>query len=132
MATKVKLTNDQWREILAPAQFHVLREAGTEPPFKNEYANNHERGIYVCTACRNELFDSKTKFESGTGWPSFYAPLAKDKIVVLADNTAGMSREEVRCARCGSHLGHVFNDGPVPTHLRYCLNSLALTLKRSN
>jgi peptide-methionine (R)-S-oxide reductase len=129
MTEKVQLTDNEWRKILTPAQFQVLREAGTEPPFTNEYANNHERGIYVCAACRNELFDSKTKFESGTGWPSFYAPLAKDKIVVLADNTGGMRRQEVRSARCGSHLGHAFNDGPAPTHLRYCLNSVSLKLK---
>jgi len=129
MTEKVRLTNDQWRRILTPAQFFVLREAGTEPPFKNEYWNNHEKGIYVCAACGNELFGSNTKFESDTGWPSFYQPLAQDKILVLADNTGGMSREEVRCARCGSHLGHVFNDGPAPTHLRYCLNSVSLKLK---
>ena len=129
MNEKVKLTNDQWRRILTPAQFFVMREAGTEPPFKNEYWNNHEKGIYLCAACGNELFSSNTKFESGTGWPSFYQPLAKDKIVVLTDNGGGTRREEVRCARCGSHLGHVFNDGPPPTHLRYCLNSTSLKLK---
>ena len=126
MTEKVKLTDSEWRKILTPAQFQVLREAGTEPPFKNEYTNNDERAIYVCAACGNELFESRTKFDSGTGWPSFYQPLARDKIVVLADNTGGMRREEVRCARCGSHLGHVFNDGPPPTHLRYCLNSASL------
>ncbi len=129
MTEKVKLTNDLWRRILTSAQFFVLREAGTEPPFKNEYWNNHEKGIYVCAACGNELFGSNTKFESDTGSPSFYQPLAQDKILVLADNTGGMRREEVRCARCGSHLGHVFNDGPAPTYLRYCLNSTSLKLK---
>jgi peptide-methionine (R)-S-oxide reductase len=126
MTEKVTLTNDQWRKILTPAQFHVLREAGTEPPYKNEYWNNHQKGIYLCAACGNELFSSDTKFESRTGWPSFYAPLAPDKITVTTDTNLGMTREEVRCARCGSHLGHVFNDGPAPTHLRYCLNSASL------
>ena len=132
VAAKVKLTNNQWRKILTPAQFRVLREAWTEPPFTNRYANSHEKGIYLCAACAIELFGSYAKFHSGTGWPSFYEPLAMDKIVVLTDNTAGIGREKVRCARCGSHLGHVFNDGLAPTRLRYCLNSLALTLKRSN
>jgi peptide-methionine (R)-S-oxide reductase len=129
MTEKVKLTNDEWRKILTAAQFHVLREARTEPPFTNEYANNHQKGIYLCAGCGNELFESSTKFDSGTGWPSFYQPLARDKIVVIADNTGGMRRQEVRCARCGSHLGHVFNDGPAPTYLRYCLNSVSLKLK---
>ncbi len=129
MTEKVRLTNDQWRRILTPAQFFVLREAATEPPFKNEYWNNHEKGIYLCAACGNELFGSNTKFESGTGWPSFYQPLATNKIVVVADDTGGIRRQEVRCARCGSHLGHVFNDGPAPTYLRYCLNSVSLKLK---
>ncbi len=129
MTEKVKLTNDEWRKILTPAQFYVLRGAATEPPFKNEYWNNHEKGIYLCAACGNELFGSDTKFDSRTGWPSFYQPLAANKIIVVADNAGGMRREEVRCARCGSHLGHVFNDGPAPTYLRYCLNSTSLKLK---
>lgn len=129
---KVSLTNDEWRKILPQGQFHVLREAGTELPFFNEYANNHQKGIYVCAACGNELFSSETKFDSGTGWPSFYAPIAERKVIVSTDNSAGMTRDEVRCGRCGSHLGHVFNDGPAPTHLRYCMNSAALKLKKDN
>ena len=130
MTHKVALSNDQWRKVLAPGQFQVLREAKTEAPYKNQYWNNHEKGIYLCGACGNELFSSETKFESRTGWPSFYAPLAKDKITETTDTSIGMTRDEVRCARCGSHLGHVFNDGPAPTHLRYCLNSLALKFVR--
>ncbi|MGB9475115.1 MAG: peptide-methionine (R)-S-oxide reductase MsrB [Candidatus Udaeobacter sp.] len=130
MAQKVTLSNDQWRKVLSPGQFQVLREAKTEAPYKNQYWNNHEKGIYLCAACGSELFGSDTKFESRTGWPSFYAPLAKDKITEAMDHTHGMTRDEVRCARCGSHLGHLFNDGPPPTHLRYCLNSMALRFVR--
>jgi peptide-methionine (R)-S-oxide reductase len=130
MTHKVTLSDDQWRKVLTSGQFQILRQAKTEPPYKNQYWNNHEKGIYLCGACGNELFASDTKFESRTGWPSFYAPLAKDKIIEKIDTSAGMTRDEVRCARCGSHLGHVFNDGPAPTHLRYCLNSLALKLAR--
>jgi peptide-methionine (R)-S-oxide reductase len=126
MTKKVTLSNDQWRKVLAPGQFQVLREAKTEATYKNQYWNNHQKGIYLCAACGNELFSSETKFESRTGWPSFYAPLAKDKITEATDSSIGMTRDEVRCARCGSHLGHVFNDGPAPTYLRYCLNSIAL------
>ena len=126
MTQKVALSNDQWRKVLAPGQFQVLREAKTEAPYKNAYWNNHEKGIYLCGACGNELFSSDTKFESHTGWPSFYAALAKDKITDETDISHGMTRDEVKCARCGSHLGHLFNDGPAPTHLRYCLNSMAL------
>lgn len=126
---KITLTNSEWRKILTPAQFLVLREGATEPPFKNEYATTHAKGIYLCGACGIELFASSTKFDSGTGWPSFYAPLAPSKIALATDVSGGLKRQEVRCARCGSHLGHLFKDGPPPTYLRYCLNSLALRLK---
>jgi peptide-methionine (R)-S-oxide reductase len=130
MAQKVTLSNDQWRKVLSPGQFQVLREAKTEAPYNNQYWNNHEKGIYLCAACGSELFGSDTKFESRTGWPSFYAPLAKDKITEAVDTSHGMTRDEVKCGRCGSHLGHLFNDGPRPTHLRYCLNSMALKFVR--
>jgi peptide-methionine (R)-S-oxide reductase len=130
MTQKVTLSDDQWRKILAPGQFQVLHEAKTEAPYKNLYWNNHEKGIYLCAACGNQLFGSDTKFESHTGWPSFYAPLARNKVTATADTSHGMTRDEVKCARCGSHLGHVFNDGPAPTYLRYCLNSVALRLRK--
>ena len=126
MAQKVTLSDEQWRKVLAPGQFQVLREAKTEPPYKNQYWNNHDKGIYLCGACGSKLFSSDSKFESRTGWPSFYAPLATDKITETIDTSQGMTRDEVKCGRCGSHLGHLFNDGPAPTYLRYCLNSMAL------
>jgi len=125
MDQKVNLTNDEWRKILTPEQYRVMREAGTEAAFCNAYWNNHGKGRYHCAACDNLIFDATTKFDSGTGWPSFYQPV-KDSVTTVRDTSFGMTRDEVRCARCDSHLGHVFDDGPPPTGLRYCMNSVSL------
>jgi peptide-methionine (R)-S-oxide reductase len=125
-AYEVVKTDDEWRKQLSAEEFHILREAGTERAFSGQYWDNHEKGIYVCRGCDKELFDSKTKFDSGTGWPSFYEPISKTSVENLEDNSYGMSRTEVRCARCGGHLGHVFDDGPAPTGKRYCMNSASM------
>jgi peptide-methionine (R)-S-oxide reductase len=119
-------TEAEWKEQLSFAAYRVLREEGTELPFVNKYNNNKKKGIYSCAGCGNPIFSSETKFDSGTGWPSFYAPLSEEKVKEVEDRSMGMARTEVECARCGSHIGHVFTDGPKPTGLRYCLNSIAL------
>ncbi|KKS78587.1 MAG: Peptide methionine sulfoxide reductase MsrB [Parcubacteria group bacterium GW2011_GWD1_42_9] len=126
MTDKVKKTKADWKKELTPEQFHVLREAGTEAAFTGEYWNMHEAGMYTCRACGAKLFSSDTKFDSGTGWPSFTDPANLEHIELLEDNSLGMKRTEVRCKNCGSHLGHVFPDGPGKSGQRYCINSACL------
>jgi peptide-methionine (R)-S-oxide reductase len=122
----VEKTDEQWMSELSPAQYQVLRHQGTEPPFSGRYVHNHEDGTYRCAGCGAVLFSSGTKFDSGTGWPSFYRPEDEENVERRPDTSHGMARTEVVCRRCGGHLGHVFDDGPAPTGLRYCINSLSL------
>ena len=124
----VDLTDEQWRERLSPEQYEILRRHGTERPFTGKYVSVKDDGMYHCAGCGAELFSSDTKFDSGTGWPSFYEPAIAENVEVREDRSLGMRRTEVLCRRCGGHLGHVFNDGPNPTGLRYCINSCALDL----
>ena len=132
MAEKVRKSEEEWRKELSPRQYHILREKGTEPAFAGELNTNKKRGVYRCAACGEDLFSSDTKFDSGSGWPSFYLPISKENIVEKTDRSLFMTRTEVLCAKCGGHLGHVFDDGPDPTGLRYCVNSASLKFEETD
>ena len=131
MTDKIEKTEAEWQQILTPEQFRVLRKKGTERAGDGTLLNNHDAGTYKCAACDLDLFSSEAKFESGTGWPSYFQPIAPGKVTVATDSSHGMERDEVVCSRCGGHLGHVFNDGPQPTGLRYCMNSVSLKFEKA-
>jgi peptide-methionine (R)-S-oxide reductase len=131
MPKKIKRDEAEWKKVLSPEAFRILRKKGTERPFTGKYYDHKEKGLYRCGACGNPLFASETKFESSSGWPSFFRPITEEGIETQEDHAFGMVRIEVLCARCGSHLGHVFKDGPPPTGLRYCINSLSLDFEKA-
>jgi len=128
MKEKIQKSEEEWKKELTATQYQVCRMKGTEAPFTGEYYKTKEPGVYLCAACGNQLFDSDTKYESGTGWPSFYKPIGEENVATEEDTSYGTSRTEVMCSKCGAHLGHVFPDGPRPTGLRYCINSVSLKL----
>jgi peptide-methionine (R)-S-oxide reductase len=130
MEEKNVKSEEEWKKILTPEQYYVLRQKGTERAFTGEYDKHFEKGVYKCAACDNVLFESDTKYDSGCGWPSFFTPLAKDRVIYEEDRSYGMVRTEVMCAKCGGHLGHVFDDGPEPTGQRYCMNSVSLKFEK--
>ncbi len=126
---EIEKSKEEWRKILTRDQFRILREKGTEQPFTGKYVQHKKKGVYVCAGCGNQLFFSDTKFDSGTGWPSYWAPVSESSLELTPDTSLGMRRTEVLCSQCGGHLGHVFDDGPQPTGQRFCINSVALNFK---
>ncbi len=129
MPKKIVRTDEEWRNMLDPVQYRILRQHGTEPAFSGRYWDTKAPGVYLCAGCGQELFDAKTKYDSGTGWPSFWTPIDSDRVETETDRSYGMTRIEAHCSRCGSHLGHVFPDGPQPSGQRYCMNSASLKLE---